>query len=131
MASLPQNDDAFGCKEKEVKGRVMWKALGRGPEAKRLGVRSLVKKAKEAFEPRKGLNGFTGSREKPTRNKEKNTLQLTAIQERRNMSYNELGKDFSECVKGKKNIIHVYFMLSNKPVWERNRHIDFCILTGS
>lgn len=56
------------------------------------------------------------------------SLQFTAIQERRNMSYNELGKDFFECVKGKKIIVHAYFMLSNLPVWERNSHTDFCIL---
>lgn len=63
---------ACGCEEEEVKGRVMWKTLGRGPEAQSFGVRSPDKKSKEALEPRKGLNGFTGSREKPSRNKEKN-----------------------------------------------------------
>ena len=79
------------------------------------GVRSLDKKAKQAFEPRKGLNGFTGSREKPTRNKEKNTLfwslQLNAIQERRNMSYKELGNYFSECVKAKKILSCLFYVV--------------------
>lgn len=106
----------------------------RGPEANCLGVRSPDKKAKEAFEPRKGLNGFTGSKEKPGRNKGKKSilswsLQLTGIQERRNMTYNELGKDFFfwKCER-KKYIVHTYFMLSNTPVWERNSNTDFCIL---
>ena len=70
MASLPQNNDAFGCEGEEAKGRVMWKTLSQGPEAKRLGVSGLGKKAKEAFEPRKELNGFTGSRGKPSRKKQ-------------------------------------------------------------
>lgn len=126
---------------KKSKQRVMQcgKNLLLCPEAKSLGIRSPDKKAKEAFEPRKGLNGLTGSKEKPGRNKEKNilswSLQLTVIQEGRNISYNELGKIFFECVKGKIYIVHAYFMLSNTPVWERNSHTDFCILkekeTGS
>lgn len=31
-------------------------------------------------------------------------------------------------MKGKKYIVHTYFMLSNTPVWERNSNTDFCIL---
>lgn len=38
---------------------------------------------------------------------------------------------FSECVKGRKYIIRAYFMLSHKPVWERDSHVDFCIFAGS
>lgn len=74
LAALPRNWDAFCCKEQEAKGHITWKTLSQGPEAKCLGARSLDKKAKEAFEPRKGLNGFTGSKEKPSRNKEKTHL---------------------------------------------------------
>lgn len=35
---------------------------------------------------------------------------------------------FFESVKGKKYIVHTYFMLSNTPVWEKNSHTDFCVV---
>lgn len=110
------------------------KNLLRGPEANCLGVRSPDKKAKEAFEPRKGLNGFTGSKEKPGRNKEKKkytVLVSSAHWYSREKKYDLqwTGKGFFfESVKGKKYIVHTYFMLSNTPVWERNSNTDFCIL---
>lgn len=83
-----------------------------------------IKKAKEAFEPRKGLNGFTGSKKSQTETRGKSILswflQLTAIQERRNMSYSELGKDFFECVK-EKNILFMLILCCQ--IWQSGKEI--------
>lgn len=124
LAALPWNWDAFCCKEQEAKGHVTWKTLSRGPEAKCLGARSPDKKAKEAFEPRKGLNGFTGSREKPSRNKEKThffVLFSSMLFKREEIWVTMNQERFHVCVCGrKKKDICAYFMLFNKSAWERD-----------
>lgn len=108
------------------------KNLLRGPEAKCLGVRSLEKKAKEAFESRKGLNGFTRSKEKPGRNKLKKYIALVSsahcYSREKKYELQWTGKGFFWMCERKKYIVHAYFMLSNTPVWERNSQADFCIL---